>query len=78
MDSSIGEITSIQTVAMVLLQQIRCGQVRDLGQRNGALGRALGVRAGDLVGPLGNLELHVGAHALQKKKRRRNMSMVTN
>lgn len=52
---------------MMLLQQIRCGQIGDFRQRDGALCGAFGIGAGDLIGALSDLELHIGAHALQKK-----------
>lgn len=54
---------------MMLLQQIRCGQIGDFRQRDGPLCGAFGIGAGDLIGALSDLELHIGAHALQKKKK---------
>lgn len=50
----------------MLLQQIRCGQIGDFRQRDGALRGTFGVGAGDLIGAFGYLELDVGAHTLQE------------
>lgn len=61
----------IESVSMVLLHEIDRRQVGDFGKCYNALRRALGIGTRDLVSALGNFKVHIGLHALQRVREKK-------